>query len=69
MPPPPIDPGRRPSRPSRRAATAIRLPAETSTEPPDEPSLDDAEFQGVHLVGAPVVEQLLGGRVIEERED
>jgi DNA polymerase-3 subunit gamma/tau len=65
-PPPPPDARRRTS---RRAAASIRLPAEAPPVPADEPSLDDAEFQGVHLVGAPVVEQLLGGRVIEEREE
>jgi len=35
----------------------------------DEPSVDDADVEGSHLVGASVVEQLLGGRVIEEREE
>jgi hypothetical protein len=34
----------------------------------DEPSSDDPDFEGTHLVGAQVVQQLLGGRVIEERD-
>lgn len=34
----------------------------------DIPSSDDVDFEGSHLVGAQVVQQLLGGRVIEERE-
>jgi len=64
-PPPPPDPGRRAA---RRPAREVRLPAEVPSRP-DEPRLDDEEFEGIALVGAPVVEQLLGGRVIEERED
>jgi DNA polymerase-3 subunit gamma/tau len=35
----------------------------------DLPSADDADLAGSDLVGASVVEQLLGGRVIEERRD
>ena len=35
----------------------------------DVPSADDPDIEGSHLVGARVVEQLLGGRVIEEREE
>ncbi|HET9655381.1 MAG TPA: hypothetical protein VFP72_08500, partial [Kineosporiaceae bacterium] len=35
----------------------------------DEPSVDDPDIEGSNLVGAPVVEQILGGRLIEERED
>jgi DNA polymerase-3 subunit gamma/tau len=35
----------------------------------DEPSADDPDIEGSNLVGAAVVEQILGGRVIEERED
>jgi DNA polymerase-3 subunit gamma/tau len=35
----------------------------------DEPSADDPDMEGSNLVGAPVVEQILGGRLIEERED
>jgi hypothetical protein len=38
-------------------------------EPPDEPSLDDRDVEDSHLVGAPVVAKLLGGRVIEERTE
>ena len=32
-------------------------------------SIDDPEIEGSGLVGRPVVEQLLGGRVIEERDE
>lgn len=35
----------------------------------DEVSVDDPDIEGSDLVGAAVVEQILGGRVIEERED
>ena len=35
----------------------------------DVPSADDVDLDGSGLVGASVVEQLLGGRVIEERHD
>jgi hypothetical protein len=35
----------------------------------DVPSVDDVDLEGSDLVGASVVEQLLGGRVIEERHD
>jgi hypothetical protein len=35
----------------------------------DIPSADDVDLEGSGLVGASVVEQLLGGRVIEERQD
>lgn len=38
-------------------------------EPPDEPSPDDRDIEDSHLVGAPVVAKLLGGRVIEERTE
>jgi hypothetical protein len=31
--------------------------------------VDDADVEGSNLVGASVVEQLLGGRLIEEREE
>jgi hypothetical protein len=35
----------------------------------DVPSKDDEDIEGSQLVGAPVVVQLLGGRVIEERTE
>jgi DNA polymerase III subunit gamma/tau len=35
----------------------------------DVPSVDDVDLEGSNLVGATVVEQLLGGRVIEDRHD
>jgi hypothetical protein len=36
---------------------------------PDEPRRDDADLESSGLAGPQVVEQLLGGRIIEERED
>jgi DNA polymerase-3 subunit gamma/tau len=49
-------------------------PEERSGRPPvrladDEPSIDDVDLEGADLVGATVVEQLLGGRVIEDRQE
>jgi hypothetical protein len=35
----------------------------------DVPSDDDPDLEGSNLVGASVVEQLLGGRVIEDKRD
>jgi DNA polymerase-3 subunit gamma/tau len=35
----------------------------------DEPSADDPDIEGSDLVGAPLIEQLLGGRIIEERQE
>jgi hypothetical protein len=32
----------------------------------DEPSADDQDFEGSHLIGTQLVQDLLGGRVIEE---
>ena len=51
-------PGQRPE--PARAGTSLR---------DDEVSLDDADIEDSSLVGAPVVEQLLGGRLIDEREE
>lgn len=34
----------------------------------DVPSADDPNFEGSHLVGAQIVQQMLGGRVIEETD-
>ncbi len=55
-----------PGRPARRAPEPA---ADHDPEPevPDEPSMDDADLDGATLVGRPVVEQLLGGRVIDDR--
>jgi DNA polymerase-3 subunit gamma/tau len=46
-----------------------RQPAPTVRLADDVPSADDIDLEGSGLVGASVVEQLLGGRVIEERHD
>jgi DNA polymerase-3 subunit gamma/tau len=46
-----------------------RQPAPTIRLADDVPSVDDIDLEGSGLVGASVVEQLLGGRVIEERHD
>jgi len=35
----------------------------------DEISIDDPDIEGSSLMGASLVEQLLGGRVIEERAE
>jgi DNA polymerase-3 subunit gamma/tau len=48
--------------PQRQPAPSIRLAD-------DVPSVDDIDLEGSGLVGASVIEQLLGGRVIEERHD
>jgi DNA polymerase-3 subunit gamma/tau len=70
--PPPDDLPPEPDRPVR--AASVTLPA--SSSPPrvvrladDVPSVDDPDLEGADLVGASVVEQLLGGRVIEDRKD
>jgi DNA polymerase-3 subunit gamma/tau len=46
----------------RFAGAAVRLAD-------DVPSVDDVDLEGANLVGASVVEQLLGGRVIEDRQE
>jgi hypothetical protein len=52
------------------AVTSVVLPAGPSVRPADDvPSDDDPDLEGSNLVGASVVEQLLGGRVIEDRHD
>jgi DNA polymerase-3 subunit gamma/tau len=53
--------------PSAVASAARTQPAVAPKD--DEVSADDDDLEGSHLVGPSVVEQLLGGRVIEERED
>jgi DNA polymerase-3 subunit gamma/tau len=80
--PPPDDVPPEDTRPARpRRAAAPPAPRATSASagsalPPaairlgdDVPSVDDVDLEGSNLVGASVVEQLLGGRVIEERPD
>ena len=69
--PEPAAPPARDARPSGRQAAqqaarqAARAEPDPSTEP-DEPHPDDPDVDGSGLVGQPVVEQLLGGRVITE---
>lgn len=62
--------------PPDTSATAARSrpapparPASPSRPEDDEPSADDLDMEGSGLVGAPVIEKLLGGRVIEERQE
>jgi DNA polymerase III subunit gamma/tau len=65
------------ARPSPAEGVApVTAPAAPAPSPPrvvrladDIPSADDVDLDGSGLVGASVVEQLLGGRVIEERQD
>jgi hypothetical protein len=63
---------------SRYAALRASMPAATRPSRPrvearvvadDEPSVDDADVEDSGLVGPSVVAQLLGGRVIEERNE
>jgi DNA polymerase-3 subunit gamma/tau len=57
-----VAPPTAPPVPQRPPAPVVRLAD-------DVPSVDDIDLEGSGLVGASVVEQLLGGRVIEERQD
>ena len=52
-----------------RLTLVTSAPEPTSEPAPDEPRRDDADLAGSDLVGPQVVEQMLGGRIIEERED
>ena len=66
---------------SAPSAAAAPAPARAEPEPPgparpvvapaqdDEISIDDPDIEGSSLMGASLVEQLLGGRVIEERAE
>jgi DNA polymerase-3 subunit gamma/tau len=59
-----------PPAPAARTAGPTTRPAGPSVRPADDvPSADDPDLEGSNLVGASVVEQLLGGRVIEDRKD
>jgi DNA polymerase-3 subunit gamma/tau len=49
--------------------TALRRPEVQVVVTGDEPSADDPDVEDSGLVGPPVVAQLLGGRVIEERTE
>ncbi len=73
---PPFEPGPPPDaaaagarRPRTRPATGRRPPAPPPKPEDDEPSADDPDIEGSGMVGAPVIEQLLGGRIIEERPE
>ena len=62
--------------PSRFAALRAQVPTVdrphatgAATAPDDEPSVDDPDIEGSGLVGPSVVAQVLGSRVIEERND
>ncbi len=57
------------ARPATEVTTVV-LPPGPSVRPADDvPSIDDPDLEGSNLVGASVIEQLLGGRVIEERKN
>jgi DNA polymerase-3 subunit gamma/tau len=52
----------------RSARPSAPPPAQSASDDgPDEPSMDDPDLEGAAMVGQPVVEQLLGGRVIDDR--
>jgi DNA polymerase-3 subunit gamma/tau len=51
------------------APTLTSTPTRGVSLAEDVPSRDDADLEGSSLVGAAVVEQVLGGRVIEERNE
>jgi DNA polymerase III subunit gamma/tau len=55
-----------PEPPRERAARSAKAAAKAEPDEPDEPQRDDPDVDGSGLVGQPVVEQLLGGRVITE---
>jgi DNA polymerase III subunit gamma/tau len=70
-PEPPDDevPEPAPARPTSRQAArqaAAAAPDPSTPDVPDEPHPDDPDVSGSALVGQPVVEQLLGGRVITD---
>ena len=55
---------------SKNVAPATGMPALPLVRPADdEPSADDVDLDGSNLVGPKVVEQILGGVVIEDREE
>jgi DNA polymerase-3 subunit gamma/tau len=61
-------PAETPERSTPRARAAAAPPVESAPDDgPDEPSMDDPDLDGATMVGQPVVEQLLGGRVIDDR--
>jgi DNA polymerase-3 subunit gamma/tau len=78
-PPPPEDLAVRRRAQARPPADPSAVPPSSGPAPPPEVSVsaamdvdisvDDPDIEGSSLVGRPVVEQLLGGRVIEERDE
>ncbi len=77
-PPPEDEPPPRARRPEPATPQASPTPAPAPTPRPQpavsasqdqDVSIDDPDIEGSGLVGRPVVEQLLGGRVIEERDE
>ena len=70
--PPPEDSGRPETGPATAPANPPAQPpaaARTISLSDDEVSPDDPVIDGASLVGAAVVEQMLGGRIIEERSE
>ncbi|MFZ0159721.1 MAG: hypothetical protein WAL50_11880, partial [Kineosporiaceae bacterium] len=67
-PPPEDEPPPRARRPERPEPPARQPPTVAAAQDQDV-SVDDPDIEGSGLVGRPVVEQLLGGRVIEERDE
>ncbi|MFS0703904.1 hypothetical protein AB6N23_05210, partial [Cellulomonas sp. 179-A 9B4 NHS] len=53
----------------RGIAAARAAQSQARTAEPDEPSPDDPTISSSGLVGAPLVMQVLGGRVIDEQVD
>jgi DNA polymerase-3 subunit gamma/tau len=69
-PMPEDDPGPVHDTPPAYRASGVTRPRETVPNPQDDqPSADDPDMEGSSLVGPPVIEKLLGGRVIEERSE
>jgi DNA polymerase III subunit gamma/tau len=66
--PGPPAPEPEPARTSGRQAAKRAVAAEPDADPalPDEPARDDADLDGAGLMGQSAVEQLLGGRVIDD---
>lgn len=74
--PPPDEPLAEDGPPEEVTSTRPRRSAPQPAPPPvvtlpkdDQPSADDLDVEGSGLVGAPVIEKMLGGRIIEERTE